>query len=246
MEQSAAELAVAFLTLTSLEIVLGIDNIVFIAILAGKLPENQRDKARRTGIIAAMLSRIALLFSIVWVMKLTKPLFKLAGHDFTGKSLILLFGGLFLIYKATKEMYHKVEAHEDHAKATAAKVTFGAVIAQILLVDIVFSLDSVITAVGMTSSIAVMIAAVLVSVGVMLAFSGMIVRFVENHPSIKILALSFLLMIGVLLTAEGFGQHLNKGYVYFAMAFALTIDLLQMRLEKNALRRKAALEAGTT
>jgi len=233
---------IALLTLTSLEIVLGIDNIVFIAILAGKLPENQREKARKLGIMLAMFLRIGLLFSIGWVMSLTEPLFSLSGTDFSGKSLILLFGGLFLIYKATKEIHHKIEAagvDEANIVASAAS-TFGAVLVQILMMDLIFSLDSVITAFGMTHHIPTMVIAIVVSVFVMLAYSGVIVRLVDKHPSLKILALSFLLMIGVMLTAEAFGKHIEKGYIYFAMAFALAVDFVQIKSTKTKLEEHTA------
>jgi len=232
---------IALLTLTSLEIVLGIDNIVFIAILAGKLPENQREKARKLGIMLAMVMRSGLLFSIGWVMSLTKPLFTLGETAFSGKSLILLFGGLFLIYKATKEIHHKIEAagiDEANVVATAAS-TFGAVLAQILMMDLIFSLDSVITAFGMTSHIPTMVIAIVTSVLVMLEYSGAIVRLVDKHPSLKILALSFLLLIGVMLTAEAFGKHIEKGYIYFAMAFALCVDFVQIKSTKRYLEKQA-------
>ena len=234
-ELFTAENIIALLTLTSLEIVLGIDNIVFIAILAGKLPEAQREKARKLGIILAMVLRIALLFSIGWVMSLTKPIFSLGETDFSGKSLILLFGGLFLIYKATKEIHHKIEdagAEEANLVAKTAS-TFGAVLVQILMMDLIFSLDSVITAFGMTHHIPTMVIAIVTSVLVMLAYSGVIVRMVDKHPSLKILALSFLLLIGVMLTAEAFGKHIEKGYIYFAMAFALCVDLVQIKTTKK-------------
>lgn len=234
-ELFTAENIIALLTLTSLEIVLGIDNIVFIAILAGKLPEAQREKARKLGIMLAMFLRIALLFSIGWVMSLTKPIFSLGETDFSGKSLILLFGGLFLIYKATKEIHHKIEdagAEEANLVAKTAS-TFGAVLVQILMMDLIFSLDSVITAFGMTHHIPTMVIAIVTSVLVMLAYSGVIVRMVDKHPSLKILALSFLLLIGVMLTAEAFGKHIEKGYIYFAMAFALCVDLVQIKTTKK-------------
>jgi predicted tellurium resistance membrane protein TerC len=220
---------IAFLTLTSLEIVLGIDNIIFIAILAGKLPPEQRDKARTLGILLAVVSRLALLFSITWVMRLTTPFFTIAGLAISGKDLILILGGLFLLFKATYEIHHKVASAQDtHADTPSRQVTLGFVLTQIVMIDVVFSLDSVITAVGMTPHIQIMVAAVLVSVALMLALSGMIVRFIERHPAIKILALSFLIMIGALLVAEGCHQKIGKGYVYFAMAFSIMVEVLQM------------------
>lgn len=233
------ENAIAFITLTSLEIVLGIDNIIFIAILAGRLPEQQRDLARRLGLGVAVISRIALLFSISWVMRLKETLFTALGHPLTGKDIVLVLGGMFLIAKATLEIHHKVE-HATRADAKSAKsATLGWMLLQVLAIDLVFSLDSVITAVGMVESIPVMIAAVLASVAVMLAASGPVVRFVDAHPAIKLLALSFLLLIGVLLVAEGFGRHIDKGYVYFAMAFSLGVELLNLRAEHNIRKRTA-------
>jgi predicted tellurium resistance membrane protein TerC len=220
---------IAFLTLTSLEIVLGIDNIIFIAILAGKLPPEQRDKARQLGILLAVVSRLALLFSITWVMRLTSPFFTIAGLAISGKDLILIFGGLFLLFKATYEIHHKVASAQDaHSGVPPRKVTLGFVLAQVVMIDVVFSLDSVITAVGLTQHVEIMVIAVLVSVGIMLAMSGMIVRFIERHPAIKILALAFLIMIGALLVAEGCHQKIGKGYVYFAMAFSIMVEVLQM------------------
>ncbi len=227
------ESLVAFLTLASLEIVLGIDNIIFIAILAGKLPEEQRDRARVLGLSLAVITRILLLLAIGLVMRLNRtPLFDLLGRGITGKDLILLIGGLFLIAKATWEIHHKIEHAEitpGGNKAGRPGATLAMVVAQVLAIDVVFSLDSVLTAVGMTDQIPVMVAAILASVGIMLAFSGPIVRFVDHHPAVKILALSFLILIGTLLVAEGMHQKLNKGYVYFAMAFAVIVELLQMK-----------------
>ncbi len=223
------ESLIAFLTLASLEIVLGIDNVIFIAILAGRLPENQRDKARKIGLLLALVSRILLLFCISWVMTLTTPLFSLLGHPVSGRDLILLIGGLFLLAKATTEIHHKLEGQEAASKKANA-TSFGSVLVQIALLDIVFSLDSVITAVGMVKHISIMIAAVLVSVGVMLAFSGAIVRFIEKHPTFKMLALSFLMMIGVMLVAEGMGKHIEKGYIYFAMGFSLLVEILNTKM----------------
>ena len=229
----SVESLIAFLTLASLEIVLGIDNIIFIAILAGKLPEHQRDRARVLGLSLAVVTRILLLLAIGWVMRLNQTaLFNLFGRGITGKDLILLVGGLFLIGKATYEIHHKIEHSEmvpgDNA-AGRPGATLAGVVAQVLAIDVVFSLDSVLTAVGMTDQIPIMVAAILASVGVMLAFSGAIVRFVNRYPAIKILALSFLILIGTLLVAEGMHQKLNKGYVYFAMAFAVAVELIQMK-----------------
>src|SRR5687768_15527613 len=217
---TTAEGWIALLTLTALEIVLGIDNIVFISILAGKLPQEMRERARKVGLSLAMIIRILLLLSITWVMQLTAPLFAVFAQEISGRDLILIIGGLFLIAKSTHEIHDKLEGEEGHASAKVA-ASFTAVIIQILLLDIVFSLDSVITAVGMADDIAVMVLAVVIAVGVMLVSSGMISDFVERHPTVKMLALSFLLLIGVSLMAEGFDQHIPKGYVYVAMGFSL-------------------------
>ena len=222
---------IGFVTLAVLEIVLGIDNVVFISILAGKLPEAQRKKARRLGLGLAMVMRILLLLSISWVIRLTDPLFAVFGHEISGRDLVLLVGGLFLIAKATHEIHAKLEGEEGHGSAKVAP-TFTSVIVQILLLDIVFSLDSVITAVGMVKEIGVMIAAVVVAVGFMLFFAEAISAFVDRHPTVKMLALSFLIMIGVMLIAEGLDQHIPKGYVYFAMAFSVCVEALNLRLRK--------------
>jgi predicted tellurium resistance membrane protein TerC len=233
----------ALLTLTVLEIVLGIDNVVFIAILAAKLPEHQRDKARQIGLMLAMGVRVMLLLSISWIMGLQEPLFTLFGHTFSGRDLVLLIGGGFLIYKATHEIHDKMEgSHETLHQPAAAK--FGSVVTQIILLDIVFSLDSVITAVGMVKQdpahpwhgISIMIAAIVIAIGVMLLFSGKIASFIERHPTTKMLALSFLLMIGLVLVAEGFHQHIEKGYVYTAMAFSIFVELLNLRVNKKPSR----------
>ena len=219
---------VALLTLTALEIVLGIDNIVFIAILASRLPVEQQGLAYRLGLMGAMLTRVALLLTINWVMHLTDPLFELMGHPFSGRDLILLGGGLFLIAKSAQEIYDKVEGqHQDDIKGWFSGLS--GIVGQIMILDIIFSLDSVITAVGMAEHIEVMVAAVVIAIGVMLVFAKQIGDFINKYPSMKILALSFLLLIGVLLTAEGLGQHVNKGYIYFAMAFALMVELLNIR-----------------
>ena len=221
---------IALLTLTSLEIVLGIDNIVFISILTGKLPEEQRAKARRTGLAMAMLMRIALLLAISWVMGLVEPLFPAFGRQITGKDLILLIGGLFLVAKATHEIHERMEG-EAAADGKQRKVpSFVSVIAQITLLDIVFSLDSVITAVGMAKHVPTMILAVVIAVAVMMAFAGAISAFIERHPTLKMLALSFLILIGVMLIAEALGQHVDKRYIYFAMAFSLAVELLNIRV----------------
>lgn len=224
----------AFGTLAALEIVLGIDNLIFISILAGKLPAQQQARARRVGIVAALLSRLALLFALTWIMKLTAPLFVLGGNEFSGKDLVLLFGGLFLIYKATREIHDKLEGNEEPpAGAAAAATSFAAVIVQIMIIDVVFSLDSIITAVGMVDELAIMIAAVVTAVAFMLAFAGLVQGFVDRHPTLKVLALAFLLVIGVALIADGFGFHIPKGYVYCSMAFALGVEMLNIRLRRR-------------
>jgi len=219
---------IALGTLLALEIVLGIDNVVFISILAGKLPESQRQRAVYTGLLLAMLTRIALLFSIAWLVGLTAPLFAVAGFEFSGRDLILLGGGLFLLYKAVSEVHDKLEGEEGHESNKVA-ASFAAVIGQILLLDIVFSLDSVITAVGMADDIPVMVIAVIVAIIIMLAAANAIVTFVDRHPTVKMLALSFLILIGVSLIAEGFGQHIPKGYIYFSMGFAVMVEFLNLR-----------------
>ena len=224
---------VSLMTLASLEIVLGIDNIIFIAILSGKLPQAQQARARQLGIAAAVITRVLLLLSISWVMRLTAPILTLGGFALSGKQLILIGGGLFLIAKSTYEIHDKLEGAEYGAAVAAAASLWG-VVAQIMLIDMVFSLDSVITAVGMTSHVPIMIVAVLLAAGVMLVFAGPVSDFVHRHPTIKILALAFLILIGVMLVAEGFGQHVNKGYIYFAMAFSLAVELLNMRLRAKA------------
>ncbi len=230
---------IAFLTLTALEIVLGIDNVIFIAILAAKQPQHRQKLARQLGISLAVVTRIALLLGIGWVMKLKEPLFALLGHDFSGKDLVLLIGGVFLIGKATYEIHHKVAGLSEGHNPEGKSMPLYFMLAEVMAIDVVFSLDSVITAVGMTNNIPVMIAAIITAVAVMLIFSGAVVRFIEKHPAIKLLALSFLLLIGVLLVAESFHQHIDKGYVYFAMAFSLTIEILQMRSEYNRKRHTA-------
>ena len=223
----------SLVTLTAMEIVLGIDNVIFISILVDKLPAGQREKARKLGLGLALVLRLALLFAITWVMGLNKPLFEVMGKGFTGRDLILIGGGLFLLVKATREIHENLEVvHEDH-QAPTGRSAFGIVLVQILALDIVFSLDSVITAVGMAQHISVMVAAMVIAVCVMLAFSGSVAAFVMRHPSMKILALSFLLLIGVVLVADGMGQHVGKGYIYFAMAFSFGVELLNMRVRKK-------------
>ena len=223
----------ALATLTVLEIVLGIDNIVFISILAGKLRVEERDRARRVGLSLAMFIRIALLLSITWVMGLTAPIFTVLEQDISGRDLILLIGGLFLIAKSTHEIHDKLEGAEGEASAKVA-ASFTSVIIQILLLDIVFSLDSVITAVGMAEHVSIMILAVIVAVGVMLVSAGPISVFVERHPTVKMLALSFLLLIGVSLIGEGLDQHIPKGYIYFAMGFSIFVEMINLRVRKKS------------
>ena len=221
---------IAFVTLSALEIVLGIDNIIFISILANRLPVEQRAKARNLGLGLALVSRLALLFSIVWIMGLTAPLFTVMGNEISGRDIILIVGGLFLIGKAVFELHHKLEGHEATAGPKKAVATMGGVLVQILLIDIVFSLDSVITAVGMVDVIGVMVAAMILAVTVMLLSAGPLSRFIERHPTITVLALSFLIVIGVNLVAEGLGQHIPKGYTYFAMAFAVIVEMLNLKV----------------
>ncbi|MFI6324527.1 TerC family protein [Nonomuraea sp. NPDC050556] len=230
---SNPEIWIGFFTLVALEIVLGIDNIIFISILAGKLPPEQRDRARVLGLGAALISRLLLLLALAWVVKLTAPLFEVWGHEISGRDLILLLGGLFLLAKSVTEIGHSMELKEDEGGKNRKVTSFTSVILQIMVLDVVFSLDSVITAVGMVDELGVMVAAVIVAVLVMLFASGPISRFVDAHPSIKMLALSFLVLIGVVLIAEGFGQHISKGYIYFAMAFSLVVELLNIRMRSR-------------
>ena len=225
---------IGLLTLTVLEIVLGVDNIIFISILAGKLPEDQRAKARRLGLLGAFFSRILLLLSIAWVVRLTTPLFTVAGVGVSGRGLILIIGGLFLIGKATHEIHEKLEGGEHGEAVKQAARSLAAVIAQIMVIDIVFSLDSVITAVGMVDQVSIMIAANVIALGIMLAASGPISLFVDRHPTVKMLALSFLVLIGTNLVAEGIGQHIPKGYTYFAMAFSVVVEMLNIRSKSRA------------
>lgn len=229
---SSPDAWMALVTLTLLEIVLGIDNIVFIAILAARLPHEQQGLAYRLGLLGAMVTRIALLLTINWVMGLTETLFEFVDHSFSGRDLILLGGGLFLIAKSAHEIYEKVEGVEEEAVEGWFNSLPG-VVGQIMILDVVFSLDSVITAVGMAEHVEIMVAAIVIAIIVMLLFAKQIGDFVNRYPSMKILALSFLLLIGVLLTTEGFGQHVNKGYIYFAMAFALMVELLNIRSRKK-------------
>ena len=229
---SSPEAWVALATLTSLEIVLGIDNIIFISILTGRLPEEQRERAREIGLFLAMGMRIALLFMISWIMGLQDPFFSVLGEDISGRDLILIAGGLFLLAKSTMEIHHKLEGQEE-ARSTGKVASFGAVLAQVALLDIVFSLDSVITAVGMAKHLPVMILAVVISVIVMLVSVNAIANFVERHPTFKMLALSFLLLIGFSLVADGLGLHIDKGYLYFAMGFSLFVEFLNLRFRKK-------------
>ncbi len=223
---------IAFFTLTALELVLGIDNIVFISILADKLPESQRDLARRIGLGLAMFMRIGLLLLLSWIIGLTAPLFEIIGQEISGRDLILLCGGLFLLYKSTHEVHQLLEGEEGEGSARVS-ATFASVIVQILIIDTVFSIDSINTAVGMVNEIAIMVAAVIASVSLMMVAAGPIGRFVSAHPTIKMLALSFLFMIGAVLIADGLGHHVPKGYIYFAMAFSVIVEMLNMRLRKR-------------
>ncbi len=233
MEIFTFENIAAFVTLTILEIVLGIDNIIFISIMAGKLPDAERQKARVWGLALAMLTRIALLCSLVWVMRLTQPLFTIFSREITGRDLVLIFGGLFLLAKSTHEIHDTLETHEAAEIKAKAASKFLSVIIQIAILDIVFSLDSVITAVGMADHVPIMIAAVMVAVVFMMFFSKSIGEFVDRHPTIKMLALSFLILIGVSLVAEGLHQHIPKGYIYFAMAFSVFVEMLNLKMRKK-------------
>jgi predicted tellurium resistance membrane protein TerC len=232
---------IALATLTALELVLGIDNVIFISILVDKLPAAQRERARRIGLFMAMFMRIGLLMVLSWIVGLVAPLFTVLGQAISGRDLILIAGGLFLIYKSTGEIHQSLEGEEGHA-SNAVKATFSAVILQIMVVDIVFSLDSIITAVGMVDRLEVMIAAVVLSVGLMMVFASTIGRFVSDHPTIKMLALSFLVVVGVTLIAEGFDHHVPKGYIYFAMAFSIGVEMLNIRMRKRA-KKPAELHA---
>ena len=224
---------IALATLTFLEIVLGVDNVIFISILSGKLPPEQQPRARRLGLLGAMGTRILLLFSLAWIIRLTQPLFTALGQEISGRDLILLGGGLFLLGKSTYEIHDRLEGEEGHASGRTA-ASFGSVIVQIMLLDIVFSLDSVITAVGMVDELWVMVTAVLVSVGIMMASAETISAFVHRHPTVKMLALSFLLLIGMSLVIEAFDHHIPKGYIYFAMGFSMFVEMINMRLRKSS------------
>ncbi len=228
-----SQIWISLLTLTFLEIVLGIDNLVFISILSGKVPPDQRARARTTGLALALVTRILLLLSISWLMGMDHPFIHILGHGVSGKDLILLLGGLFLIWKSIHEIHNKLEGPEEEHATARGTASLQSVVVQILLIDIVFSLDSVITAVGMGQNIYVMIAAVVVALFVMIAASGGISAFVEKHPTVKMLALSFLLLIGFVLVAEGCGQHIPKGYIYFAMAFSVAVEMLNLRMKKK-------------
>lgn len=227
---------IAFFTLTALELVLGIDNIVFISILVDRLPKQQQKRARQIGLFMAMFLRIALLLVLSWIIGLTAPLFTVLQQEISGRDLILIAGGLFLLWKSTREIHHSLEGVEGETMS-AVKATFTAVIVQIMVIDMVFSLDSIITAVGMVDEIEVMIAAVVVSVGLMMVASGPISKFVSRNPTIKMLALSFLVVVGVVLIADGLGQHIPKGYIYFAMAFAVVVEMLNIRVRKRSAKR---------
>jgi predicted tellurium resistance membrane protein TerC len=224
---------IAFATLTALELVLGIDNIIFISILVDKLPKQQQERARRIGLFMAMFMRIGLLMVLAWIVGLVAPLFSVLSHEVSGRDLILILGGLFLIWKSTAEIHQSLEGEEEHA-VNVVKATFAGVILQIMVVDLVFSLDSIITAVGMVDDLPVMVAAVVVSVALMMLFASAIGRFVSDHPTIKMLALAFLVVVGVVLVAEGFGHHVPKGYVYFGMAFSLGVEMLNIRTRKRS------------
>jgi len=224
---------IGFVTLAVLEVVLGIDNLIFISILVGKLPARDQPLARRLGLGLAMIGRIGLLLSLSWVVRLTRPLFTVVGQEISGRDLVLIVGGLFLLAKSTHEIHDRLEGEEGHSSARVAP-SFKSVLIQVMLLDLVFSLDSVITAVGMVNRISVMVAAVITAVAVMMVFAGKVSDFIHRHPSVKMLALSFLLMIGVMLIAEGFDQHIPKGYVYFSMAFSVFVEALNIRMRRKA------------
>lgn len=234
MDLFSLENLVALLTLTALEVVLGIDNIVFVVVIAGRLPEGIRDTARRLGLGLAMATRILLLLAISWIMRLTTPLFSVFEHAVSGRDLVLLLGGLFLLGKATLEMHGKIEEHASPEEPTKAAGSLVAAVVQIAILDIVFSLDSVITAVGMAQDLRIMVAAIVIAVLIMLFFSGPVGRFVNRHPTVQMLAFAFLLLVGVFLVAEGLGKHIDRGYIYFAMAFSLFVELLNLRIRGKA------------
>src|SRR4051812_22040611 len=240
---SSPDIWIALLTLTALEIVLGVDNIVFISILAGKLPESQRARARTVGLTLAMFTRIMLLFSLSWIIRLTEPIVTILDQELSGRDFIFIIGGLFLLGKSTWEIHEKLEGHEGQTSERVA-ASFASVIAQILILDVVFSLDSVITAVGLAEDVEVMIAAVVIAVGIMLLTSGVISDLVDKHPTLKILALSFLLLIGMSLLAEGFDQHIPKGYIYFAMAFSVFVEILNLQLRGKNVEAPVHLRSG--
>jgi predicted tellurium resistance membrane protein TerC len=229
-----ADNLIALVTLTALEVVLGVDNVIFISILAGKLRAEEQARARRLGLLAAMVMRILLLFSLAWIVRLTEPLFTVLGRGVSGRDLILLGGGLFLLAKATIEIHEKLEGEAGERSARVAP-SFGAVILQIMVLDIVFSLDSVITAVGMAESITVMVIAVVLAVGIMMISAGTVSEFVQRHPTVKVLALSFLLLIGMSLVGEGLGQHIPKGYIYFAMGFSVFVEMINLRVRGHGI-----------
>lgn len=236
---TSGEAWVALLTLTVMEVVLGIDNIVFISILVDKLPPSERPRARFLGLAFAMVTRILLLLSITWVMQLKEPLFTILEHAISGKDLILILGGLFLLWKSTKELHHKVEGIDEHEPdASKGKAVLGAILLQIAILDIVFSLDSVITAVGMVDQVSIMIIAVMIAVAFMMIFAGSVSDFISRHPTVKVLALSFLLLIGTTLIAEGFHVHFQKGFVYFAMAFSVFTEMLNIRMKIKADKKR--------
>jgi len=225
---------IALATLVAIEIVLGIDNIIFISILVARLPESQRNTARTLGLGAAMVSRLALLLTLAWIMRLTAPIFTVMDHAISGRDLILIGGGLFLLWKSVHEIHNSLEGVEHGQDASPVQATFGAVLAQIAVIDIVFSLDSVITAVGMVDHVGVMVLAIIITVGVMLFAARPIGEFVDRHPTIKMLALSFLIVVGVALVADGLGFHIPKGYIYFSMAFSMGVEMLNIRMRKKA------------
>jgi predicted tellurium resistance membrane protein TerC len=241
---SSPENWTALVTLTVLEVVLGIDNIVFISILAAKLPAGQQARARAIGLALAMITRILLLLSLTWIMRLTTPLFAVIGREVSGRDMILLAGGVFLIWKSTHEIHQRLEGESAAQRAAGVMVSLGGVLAQIAILDIVFSLDSVITAVGMANRVEIMIAAIVIAVGFMIFTAGRVSAFVDRHPTVKMLALSFLLLIGVTLIAEGLGQHISKGYVYFAMAFSFFVELLNLRARKSRAPQKLDVAPG--
>lgn len=237
---SSPEIWISLLTLTFLEVVLGIDNIIFISIVANKLPEGEQARARNLGLSLALIFRILLLLGITWIISLTNPLFSIPAFfngmepiDISVKDLILLLGGLFLIAKSTSEIHHKLEGHSDQEKKVSVKATMGAILVQIVLVDLVFSFDSILTAIGLVKEVVIMIIAVVISILIMMAYAGPVSRFINKHPTLQMLALSFLILIGVMLVMEGFHQHVSKGYIYFAIAFSLIVETLNMRLRKR-------------